>query len=93
MLFQKGLSKVEWPNGKHNTTPSMAADIAPYPIDWEDSGRFYFFAGYVSCVAVKLFAEGKITHRVRWGGDWDSDRHMDDQSFDDLVHFELVPMG
>jgi peptidoglycan L-alanyl-D-glutamate endopeptidase CwlK len=91
MVFQKGLSKVEWPDGKHNTTPSMAADVAPYPIDWSDDFRFYFFAGYVSCVALRLKEQGKITHQVRWGGDWGMDGHMNDQTFDDLCHFELVP--
>jgi peptidoglycan L-alanyl-D-glutamate endopeptidase CwlK len=92
LLFQKGLSRVEWPDSEHNSMPSMAMDLAPYPISWDDEGRFYFFAGYVSCVAVRLMEEGKITHRVRWGGDWDSDRHMDDQDFNDLCHFELIPM-
>jgi peptidoglycan L-alanyl-D-glutamate endopeptidase CwlK len=92
MLFQKGLSQVEWPDGKHNPTPSMAMDIAPYPINWDDEGRFYFFAGYLSCVAASLLEAGKITHLVRWGGDWDRDRHMDDQDFNDLCHFELISL-
>jgi peptidoglycan L-alanyl-D-glutamate endopeptidase CwlK len=26
---------------------------------------------------------------VRWGGDWDGDRDIDDQTFDDLPHFEF----
>jgi len=26
---------------------------------------------------------------VRWGGDWDSDGEIADNSFDDLVHVEL----
>jgi len=24
---------------------------------------------------------------IRWGGDWDRDHCLSDQSFDDLVHF------
>jgi len=27
---------------------------------------------------------------LRWGGDWDSDTEVRDNSFDDLVHFEIV---
>ena len=90
MLFQKGNSQVEWPDSKHNAMPSMAADVTPYPIVWEDDGRFYFFAGWVFCVAAKLLEEGKITHKLRYGGDWDADTYTDDQDFNDLVHFELV---
>jgi peptidoglycan L-alanyl-D-glutamate endopeptidase CwlK len=93
MLFQTLFSKVEWPNGKHNTTPSMAVDVAPYPILWEDEGRFAFFAGWVFCVAANLFENGKITHALRWGGDWDGDTRTEDQDFNDLIHFELVPVG
>lgn len=26
---------------------------------------------------------------LRWGGDWDSDTEVNDNSFDDLVHFEI----
>ena len=27
---------------------------------------------------------------LRWGGDWDRDTEVRDNSFDDLVHFEIV---
>ena len=29
-LFEKGFSKVRYPKSKHNTKPSVAADVAPY---------------------------------------------------------------
>ena len=38
-LFDEGKSKLQYPNGKHNATPSMAVDVAPYPIDWNDRER------------------------------------------------------
>ena len=41
-------------------------------------------------VAAKLLEEGKITHKLRFGGDWDADTYTDDQNWDDLVHFELA---
>ncbi|WP_232367585.1 M15 family metallopeptidase domain-containing protein [Alteromonas pelagimontana] len=50
---------------------------------------FAVFAGFVQCVARQLYAEGKITHLVRWGGDWDMDGQTLDQKFNDLPHFEL----
>ena len=41
------------------------------------------FAGYVQGVAEQLGI------KIRWGGDWDSDFDFKDQTFNDLVHFEL----
>lgn len=73
---------------------STAIDVAPYPISFEDKNkaraRFYYLAGIVQMATHQLLQEGIITHKVRWGGDWDSDGIFDDQSFDDLPHFELV---
>ena len=83
-------SKVQYPNSKHNSYPSMAADVAPYPIDWNDTHRFYYFAGQVMAVATALYEQGIMKHRVRWGGDWDGDTEVKDNKFNDLVHFELV---
>lgn len=31
-LFADGLSKLQWPDSRHNTHPSMAVDVAPWPI-------------------------------------------------------------
>lgn len=82
--FRKGHSKLQFPQSKHNKYPSMAVDVAPYPIDWNDKERFYYFAGYVKGVAESLDI------KIRWGGDWDGDTHVKDQTFFDLPHFELV---
>ena len=81
--YNSGHSKVRYPNGKHNKTPSVAVDVAPYPIDWKDRERFNYFAGYVLGVA------SQMGYKVRWGGDWDMDTEVDDNKFDDLVHFEI----
>lgn len=92
--FNEGKSKVKWPDGKHNKTPSEAVDVAPYPIDWKDRERFVAFGCYVLGVADALHKAGKMKHRVRWGGDWDhSTRELTPQSFMDLPHFELVGVG
>jgi len=81
--FRTGRSKVQYPNSKHNSDPSMAADVAPYPIDWNNTNRFYHFAGYVIATADQLGI------KLRWGGDWDSDKDFSDQNFNDLPHFEI----
>ena len=82
-LFRQGKSKLKFPNSKHNQAPSMAVDVAPYPIDWNDWKRWYAFGGFVMGIA----ASKGIT--LRWGGDWDSDKQFNDQSFNDLPHFEI----
>lgn len=87
--FAEGKSKLKWPNGNHNKSPSTAVDVYPCPIDFNDTRRFYYFAGFVLGIAKQLKAEGKISHSIRWGGDWDSDTEVKDNTFNDLVHFEL----
>jgi peptidoglycan L-alanyl-D-glutamate endopeptidase CwlK len=83
-MVAEGKSQVRWPDGKHNTVPSMAVDVTPYPIVWDDRERQTLFAGYVLATAKAMGVN------LRWGGDWDRDTEVRDNSFDDLVHFELV---
>lgn len=80
MLVKQGKSKTM--NSKHLT--GRAVDVAPYPINWEDRERFTYFAGFVMGIASQ---QGL---KLRWGGDWDKDTQVSDNSFDDLPHFEIV---
>ena len=82
-LFEEGKTKVKYPNGRHNASPSRAVDVAPYPIDWDDRERFHLFAGFVLGIARSM----GIT--LRWGGDWNMNFKVDDNKFDDFPHFEL----
>ena len=82
-LFDEGKSKLKYPKGKHNSLPSKAVDVAPYPIDWNDRERFTYFAGYVIGIAYQMGL------KIRWGGDWDMDTQVKDNNFDDLPHFEI----
>lgn len=101
VAYIEGRSKKKWPDGNHNKIPSRAVDVSPFPIpeNWGSikqgslqgvvrqakiRSQFYHFAGFVQGVA-----EG-MGISIRWGGDWDSDNEFTDQTFDDLVHFELV---
>jgi peptidoglycan L-alanyl-D-glutamate endopeptidase CwlK len=85
--FATGRSKLKYPKSNHNKKPGQqyvrALDAAPWPIDWTDRERFYFFAGAVKATASMLGI------KIRWGGDWDGDNDFKDQTFDDLMHFEL----
>lgn len=82
--FREGKSKLRWPHGKHNSLPSQAVDVAPYPVDWNDTHAFARLAGYIQCVADSMGIA------VRWGGDWNGNGKSKDERFLDLVHFELI---
>ena len=81
--FAIGTSEVQWPHSKHNTQPSRAVDVAPYPIEWADRERMHYMAGMIKGIALDKGIA------LRWGGDWDMDGEVKDNTFDDLVHFEL----
>lgn len=86
-LFRSGLSRKMFPNSRHNSESggkSQAVDIAPFPVNWKDEIKFYYVAGIVKGVA------GLLGIELRWGGDWDMDDDLHDQTFMDLGHFELV---
>lgn len=79
-----GHSKVSFPNSKHNSLPSQAVDVVPFPVDWNDLTRFYHFAGFVLATAKKLGI------KIRWGGDWNGDLKFKEEKFKDLPHWEIV---
>ena len=81
--YEEGKSKVKYPSGRHNKLPSMAVDVAPYPIDCNDRERFHLFAGFVLGIAKSMGIN------LRWGGDWNQNWFVDDNKFDDFPHFEL----
>lgn len=83
LVFEQGLSKLRFPNSKHNKLPSKAVDVAPHPIDWGNSKRFILFAGFVLGIAQSMDI------KIRWGGDWNRNKNPSDESFMDLPHFEL----
>ena len=87
--FEKGFSKLKFPQSKHNKTPSLAVDAVPYPVDWKDTKRMIHFAGYVMGIAKLLKDRGIIEKNLRWGGDWDKDTELKDNKFQDYPHFEL----
>lgn len=83
----------------HNYVPSKAVDIIPYkkgldPFDPnpKNLARYYYMMGIIKAIAERLLKEGKITHKVRFGIDWDSDDVFTDQNFHDLPHMELQPI-
>lgn len=84
LYFSQGKSKVKWPDGEHNKLPSRAVDVMPYPINWKDIERVCYFAGYVMATALSMGI------KLRWGKDWDGDTDLNDQSFKDGPHYEIM---
>ena len=82
-LYDEGKTKVKFPNGRHNSSPSRAVDVTPYPVDWNDRERQTLFAGFVLGIAQSMGI------KLRWGGDWDQDFQVQDNRFDDFPHFEI----
>ena len=78
-LVAEGASKTKY--SKHLS--GRAVDFAPYPIDWDDRERFHYMGGMLRGIAKQMNV------KIRWGGDWDGDGEIRDNSFDDLVHVEL----
>ena len=74
--YRDDKSDLRWPYSRHNTRPSTAVDIVPWPGDWEDRERFYFLAGVIMAAA---HSENVL---LEWGGDWKK-RH-------DLPHWQLA---
>ena len=82
-LYKEGKTKLTFPKGRHNSSPSNAVDVVPYPVDWGDRERFHLFAGFVLGIAKGMGIN------LRWGGDWNINWFVDDNKFDDFPHFEL----
>jgi peptidoglycan L-alanyl-D-glutamate endopeptidase CwlK len=75
--FERGVTLVKWPNSKHNSLPSLAVDVIPYPLkSWEDLEEFAYMAGIIIATAKHLDI------KIRWGGHF--------KNFKDMPHFELV---
>lgn len=87
LAYEKGLSKVRFPHGKHNKQPALAFDFAPYPIDWSSRStaiaRFAFVAGVMWVLASIM----KI--KIRFGWDWNRNLDPRDERFLDWPHVEL----
>ena len=82
-LYDEGKTKVKYPNGRHNKLPSNAVDVVPYPVDWDDTDRMYYFAGFVKGLAYSMGIP------IRWGGDWNDNTEVKDTNIKHKPHFEL----
>ena len=81
--YLAGNSKLQFPKSKHNSSPSMAVDIAPYidgGVSW-DRAWYFKLAPLVKQTWLQMTAEERGGHLLHWGGEF--------QSFFDGPHWEL----
>lgn len=81
--------------GKHLRSPSEAVDIYVWVPNRKDLAfdkvHLAFIAGHIIETSRRLFDAGLICHKLRWGGNWDSDGTLlYDQTLMDMPHFEIV---
>lgn len=79
--YDAGNSHVRYPNSAHNKNPSLAVDIAPYPIDWNDLERFRELIYRFDAVAAVLRGRGEIQSHFEYGAFW--------PNFKDYPHIEI----
>lgn len=82
--FSDGYSRVRFPHSKHNRLPSVAVDVVPYPIAWEDIEGFKSFGFFVLGVAHAMDIP------LLWGADWNMNYILTDERFVDMPHYELL---
>lgn len=76
--FNKGVSKAKFGQSKHNTTPSQAIDIVPYPIpkNWDTNDR-----RWQEMALNAMWCAGKLGFEITWGGSF--------KKLCDKPHFEI----
>ena len=74
--FASGASKARFGQSKHNSKPSLAVDVVPLPLDWEDIPAFEKLGEKIMAKAEELGIN------IRWGRDF--------TNLKDYPHFELV---
>jgi len=85
-LFKQGLSKCDGVKKLSRHQSGNAIDIVAFVNGYTYDQKYYYMLGHHILQTAKSMG---ITN-LRWGGDWDGDFDLSDQTFNDLVHFELV---
>jgi peptidoglycan L-alanyl-D-glutamate endopeptidase CwlK len=83
--FREGHSKAHFGQSAHNWAPSIALDIAPAPLDWNNRKAFIELSKVIMPIAKRLAIP------LRWGGDWNQNGILTDEHLSDLPHYELHP--
>ena len=74
--YMAGKSKAKFGQSKHNFKPSLAVDVVPLPLDWNDIPAFERLGEAVMKKADEL------SIKIKWGKNF--------KGLTDYPHFELV---
>jgi peptidoglycan L-alanyl-D-glutamate endopeptidase CwlK len=79
--------------GKHNYSPSLAVDFSAYvpqkpELTW-DAVHLTYIGSALIMISELLYERGVISHVLRWGGNWDRDGDLSDNTLYDRPHVEL----
>lgn len=74
--FEKGKSRAKFGQSKHNTFPSKAIDICPYPIVWDSTDQ-----RWQEMALNAMWCAGRLGMDLVWGGTF--------KSIKDLPHFQI----
>lgn len=100
-LFKDGKSKLnpdtDLEKAKHVTTKDRPWAEAVDIYAWVNSSASYrsehiiYLMGIIRATHTTLYNLGVLERKIRWGGNWDLDGEVvTDQTFQDLVHVELI---
>lgn len=51
--YKRKATKLKWPRSGHNSLPSRAVDLAPWPLDWNDRDAFLVLQKKIRALATK----------------------------------------
>ena len=74
--YKSGTSKARFGQSKHNSKPSLAVDVVPLPLDWDNIESFERLGNIIMEKAKEL------NIKVKWGRDF--------KGLKDYPHFELI---
>lgn len=74
--YKNGKSRARFGESKHNTFPSKAIDICPYPINWDTKD-----IRWQEMALNAMWCAGKLGIEIVWGGSF--------KSIKDLPHFQI----
>lgn len=84
---------LKWPEGKHNTLPSMAIDVRTYPLpkgETEEEEEAMLREDQLYLLGLYVGVGAAMGVKLRTGADWDKDGEIADNGFDDLFHVEIA---
>ena len=76
--------------GKSKTLNSKHLEGKAVDLVWIEDGKAIWDAKFYFMVAGAMFEAARLAGvKLRWGGNWKQDLRLNENSFNDFVHFEI----